>query len=63
MKILSNLVGVLLLLCGSVFFLQGVSILPSSFMTGSAQWTIIGGICIVAGVALLLSANRRKSVS
>lgn len=59
MRILSNIVGVLFLLVGCVWFLQGISILPGSFMTGSAKWAIIGGVCIVAGIALLLSANRK----
>jgi hypothetical protein len=61
MRILSNILGVLLLVAGCVWFLQGVSVLPGSFMTGSAKWAIIGGICIIAGISLLLSANRRKS--
>lgn len=61
MRILSNIVGILLLVVGCVWFLQGVSILPGSFMTGSAKWAIIGGICIVAGIAVLLSANRKKA--
>lgn len=61
MRILSNIVGVLLLISGGVWFLQGIGILPGSFMTGSSKWAIIGGICLVAGIALLLSANRKKA--
>lgn len=61
MRILSNIAGVLLLVVGCVWFLQGISILPGSFMTGSAKWAIIGGACIVAGIVLLLSTNRRKA--
>ena len=61
MRILSNILAVLLLLAGCVWFLQGVSIIPGSYMTGQEKWAIIGGICIVAGVSLLLSANRKKA--
>lgn len=60
MRILMSLFGVLLFLSGSVWFLQGINIIPGSFMTGSAKWAVIGGICIVAGVSLLLSANRAR---
>jgi hypothetical protein len=61
MRILSNIVGVLFLVAGCVWFLQGISVLPGSFMTGSAKWAIIGGICIVAGVVLLISVNRKSA--
>lgn len=61
MRIISNIVGVLLLLGGGVWFLQGINIIPGSFMTGQSKWAIIGGICVVAGLALLFSANRSKA--
>ncbi len=60
MKISLNILGVILILAGSVFFLQGINILPGSFMTGDPQWAINGAILIVAGIGLLLWANRRK---
>lgn len=60
MRILSNIVGVLLLVSGCIWFLQGVSVLPGSIMTGQMKWAIIGGTCIVAGILLLFSANRAK---
>ena len=61
MRIISNIVGVLLLLGGGVWFLQGINIIPGSFMTGQSKWAIIGGICVIAGLALLFSANRSKA--
>jgi hypothetical protein len=60
MKILSNIFGTLLVLFGSIWFLQGINVLPGSFMTGQRQWAIYGGIAFAAGVGLLLSANRRR---
>ena len=44
MKIVLNVIGVLLILPGIVWFLQGVNVLPGSFMTGQTQWAIYGGI-------------------
>lgn len=61
MKIVLNLLGILLALAGGVWFLQGINILPGSFMTGNPQWAINGGIAVVIGVGLLWLANRNKT--
>jgi hypothetical protein len=60
MRILLNVVGVLCLLMGGVWFLQGINILPGSFMTGQTKWAIYGGLLVVAAIAVLLVANRRR---
>jgi hypothetical protein len=60
MKTILNIIGVLLILAGGVFFLQGINILPGSFMTGDPQWAINGGIMIVVAIVLMLWASRRK---
>jgi LPXTG-motif cell wall-anchored protein len=60
MKIVLNIVGVLLLLSGIIFFLQGINILLGSPMTGQTQWAIIGSILILIGAGLLWFANRRR---
>jgi len=60
MKIVLNVIGVILILAGGVWFLQGINVLPGSFMTGQTQWAINGGILIVVGAGLLWWANRRR---
>ena len=60
MKMLLNVVGGLLILAGAVWVLQGVNILPGSFMTGDPQWTINGAITIVIGIGLILFGRSRK---
>jgi hypothetical protein len=60
MKAFWNIIGILVILAGGVFFLQGINVLPGSFMTGDPQWAINGGIMILAALGLLLWANRRK---
>jgi hypothetical protein len=45
---------------GAIWFLQGINILPGSFMTGQIRWAVYGGIAVVARVALLVVANRRS---
>jgi hypothetical protein len=60
MRIVLNVLGVLCLLLGFVWILQGINILPGSFMTGQTKWAIYGGILVVVGIGLLISANRRR---
>ncbi len=60
MKIALNVIGILLILGGAVWFLQGINVLPGSFMTGQIQWAINGGIAIVVGIVLLAFANLRR---
>ena len=49
-----------MVLLGTIWFLQGINVLPGSFMTGQIRWAVYGGIAIVLGVASLLKANRRR---
>jgi hypothetical protein len=59
MKNILRVVAVLLIIFGCVWFLQGVNILPGSFMTGQIRWAVYGGIAIVVGIGLLFVAKRR----
>ena len=60
MKVVLYIVAVLLFLPGLVFLLQGINVLPGSFMTGDPQWAINGGIMIVIAAGLVFFASRRK---
>ena len=60
MRIALNVVGALCVLMGGVWFLQGVNVLPGSFMTGQTKWAVYGGILLLVGAAVLVSANRRR---
>ena len=60
MRKLFYVIGGLLILAGAVWVLQGVNILPGSFMTGDPQWTINGAITIVIGIGLILFGRSRK---
>jgi len=61
MKLTLNVVGAVLVLFGAIWFLQGINVLPGSFMTGQIRWAVYGGIAIAAGISLLLAANRRRN--
>ena len=60
MKWARAILGVLLILAGGIFALQGLNLLPgSSAMNGRAEWLVIGAAMVAAGVALVVTASRR----
>lgn len=61
MKLILNITGVILIVIGGIWFLQGINVLPGSFMTGQTQWAVYGGIAMAAGVGNLLTARRQPS--
>jgi len=52
--------GTILILMGGVWFLQGINILPGSFITGQTRWAVNGIIAIAAGIVLLVASRRRR---
>ena len=60
MRVVLNIIALLMIFSGGVFFLQGINIIPGSFMTGQMQWAVYGGLLLVAGLLLAMSANRRR---
>ncbi len=60
MKIFLSILGILLILAGGTFFLQGINVLPGSYMTGDPKWAVIGGAMIVIATGLLVWGYRRK---
>lgn len=53
-----RLAGVALVAIGAVWLLQGLRVLPGSFMTGSLLWAVIGAVCILVGGGLLYWGSR-----
>lgn len=60
MRWLGYLVGALLVLMGVVWFLQGINLLPGSFMTGQIQWAIAGAVSFVVGAGIIILLQRRR---
>ena len=52
-------IAAVLIVVGGVWFFQGVGVIQGSFMTGEALWAVIGAVCVVAGLALLLTRPTR----
>lgn len=60
MKIARNILGVLMVLFGAIWFLQGINVLPGSFMTGDIRWAFYGCVAIILGAVLLFMSNRKR---
>ena len=58
MRMPMMIAGVLLVLIGGVWILQGIIVLPGSFMTGQTKWSVYGGITAVIGVDLIVLSRR-----
>lgn len=54
-----DVVGVLLLIAGTLFALQGFGVLGGSVMSGSHFWAAAGPVIAVVGLALLVGGARR----
>ncbi len=60
MRIIGGGVGLLLLLVGVVWVLQGINVLPGSFMSGRMGYAGLGVVVAIVGIVILLRSARRK---
>ena len=61
MRIALIVLGILCLLVGCVWLLQGINILRGSFMSGQPRWALYGALLVVVGLGLLVATNRRRT--
>ncbi|MBK9604528.1 MAG: hypothetical protein IPO36_22265 [Anaerolineales bacterium] len=59
LKNVVKVVSVLFFLAGGIWFLQGINVLPGSFMTGDPQWAINGGIIMAVSAGVFWFVNRK----
>ncbi|HLF37074.1 MAG TPA: hypothetical protein VI520_03970 [Anaerolineales bacterium] len=50
--------ALLLILVGIGWFLQGINVLPGSFMTGQPEWAVAGGLAFLAGLWIIRRSRR-----
>jgi hypothetical protein len=61
MRVVSSLLGVVMIAMGSVWILQGLNIaFRRGFMVGDYHWTIYGAILGLVGIAQLVWSNTRQ---
>ena len=58
-KNIVKVIAILFFLAGGIWFLQGINVLPGSFMTGDPQWAINGGIIMAVSVGVFWFVNRK----
>jgi uncharacterized integral membrane protein len=58
---ISLAVGVVLLLVGAVWVLQGAGVVTGSFMTGQKLWFLIGLASFLVGVVVVAATTRRSA--
>jgi hypothetical protein len=59
MKNAARIVGSLLALGGLVWILQGVNVLPGSFMSGDLRWAWRGAGSLIVGIVLIVVSFRK----
>jgi hypothetical protein len=59
MRRLMLVLGIVLSFTGVVWLLQGLNVLPGSYMTGQTKWAVNGAIALVIGIVLLVASRRR----
>lgn len=61
MRIVSNLIGIAMILMGIVWMLQGLNLaFRVGFMVGDFHWTIYGAIIALVGIAQVIWSNTRQ---
>jgi hypothetical protein len=66
MRIVTSLVGLLMILMGSVWMMQGLGVGPAAimqgFMVNNIQWTFYGAVLALVGVAeIVWSVSRARA--
>jgi hypothetical protein len=65
MRIVSSLLGLVMVLMGAVWMMQGLHVGPAAimrgFMVNDIHWTIYGAILAAVGVAQIVWSNTRQA--
>jgi hypothetical protein len=63
MRIISSLIGIAMILAGTVWILQGLNLaFRVGFMVGDFHWTIYGAILALVGIAQVIWSNARRRI-
>lgn len=55
-----KVLGAVLCGVGVIWMLQGIDVLPGSFMSGQMVWAAIGVVAVIVGLAMLGAIRRRR---
>jgi len=60
MRTIGIVLGLLLIVFGVVWILQGINVLPGSFMSGRPGYAVLGLAVMIVGLVILLRSARRR---
>ena len=62
MRVVSTLLGLLMICMGGIWVLQGLDIAfqGDSFMAGDTQWAVYGAILLLFGIGQVIWSNARQ---
>ena len=60
MKLFGTIAGIVLLLVGALWILQGANILAGSVMSGQSQWLYTGIVVALVGAGTIYFVRRRR---
>ena len=67
MRIVSSLVGLLMIFMGAIWMMQGLGVGPAAilqgFMVNNIQWTFYGAILALAGIGQVIWSNTRRGAA
>ena len=61
MRIAGIIVGIVLVLIGAIWTLQGSNLWPSTVMSGQSQWFYAGIAGLIVGIGVLIWTLRRRA--
>ena len=59
LKLVSNIIGIVAILLGALWSLQGAGYVGGSFMSGDRTWLYIGLTTVLVGLVVLFVARKR----
>jgi len=61
MKLFQTIIGIVLLLVGLLWILQGFNVIGGSVMSGQSIWVLLGLVAGIVGTILLFVAYRPRT--
>ena len=61
MRIAGIIVGIILILLGGLWVLQGSNFMPNTVMSGQNQWLYTGIVVLIVGIGVLWWTLRRRA--
>jgi hypothetical protein len=67
MRVITSLVGLLMVAMGSIWIMQGLGVGPSAilqgFMVNDVRWAFYGALLALVGIAEIVWSNMRQTTS